>query len=806
MNIGNYPVHQVKRGGLGEVYFCSADQAPDAKWIVLKTFQKQFFYAPEVRKAFISEAVNWMKLSHVPYVLPVLHFDYVEDRPFLFMIYVPPDTRNRTTLEDHLKSGPLELTDIYKFAFQLTLALQTAAKIIPGLLHGDLKPDNLFILNGNLLVADFGLSRTVESNMDYFGTPPYRAPECWAQGSRSGIGADIYAFGIILYQMLTGRMPFEVNSQEEWEQAHVNTTPFIPPIFEPSAQKSEKSSLFAVFQKQKPVATPSLQQLLFELALQCLAKKAEARPPDFRAVLQHLLDIGKADESFIIDQFTILHQAAHYMHASEKVLIGEAYSKILNTLIKLDRIDLAMEELRKIPADAYDAELWHLSGTIHSLSGDDDTAMQHLASAIDGYENEDKKTMCRVEVGLSLKRLGRYEEAVALFADLLQKAPDKLLYNVVINYATVYMEWAKWPEAAQLLESYAHRNPKAGFHLWVNLGRVYKKMNELPKALQCFENTLQLNPNLAMIHVDAAELLIEMSQNYSQAIHHLEAAAQLGYETPKLLFLLAETYSNLRDFESADDYFNIIEDHLGEPGFDEEWYYFARMFYHREKGALDQAEACITKALDSSPDNPAYLLQWAILLDQTGQKDTLIQCLERLISLRPDDEQLHEWLASLQAVQIEAGEEYPEITQVDENNFVLILRHRLKNYASDPALGVGDLLEVEPAGFSFPHDFYDENKLKQLFEHNGFVPGRSKFHLLMAVFICWVKGRLDAAYILANTGVTLYPDFPDFPLVLGIASEFMLREECTAWFAKATTMGLNPDQPETLLNFYPHQN
>lgn len=804
MTIGNYPVHLVKRGGLGEVYFCSTSQAPDAHWIVLKTFQKQFFYSPEVRKAFVREAINWMKLSHVPYVLPVLHFDYVEERPFLFLVYVPGDARNRTTLEDHLKEGPLDLTDTYRFAFQLALALQTAAKIIPGIIHGDLKPDNLFILNGNLLVADFGLSRTVDSNVDYFGTPPYRAPECWQAGSRAGVGADIYAFGMILYQMLTGRMPFEADTNEKWQQAHAQASPFVPPAF--MTQQREKPNLLSVFQKPKPAETPSLQQLLFDLALQCLAKKPEARPPDFRTVLQRLLDIGKADEAFIIDQFTILHQAAHYMHASENVLIVEAYSKILNTLIKLDRIDLAMEELRKIPADAFDAELWHLSGTIHSLSGDDTTALQHLEKAFTEYEDADKKTMCRVEIGLSLKRLGRYDEAVQLFADLLQKAPDKILYNVVINYATVYMEWGKWPEAAQLLESYARRNPNAGFHLWVNLGRAYKKMNELPKALQCFENTLQINPNLAMVHVDAAELLIEMSQNYSQAIHHLEAAAKLGFEDPKLLFLLAETYSNLRDFEAADYYFNIIEDHLGEPGFDEEWWYFAKTFYHRGKGALEQAEACITKALTYKPDNPAYLVQWAALLDQTGQKDQLRQCLEKLTTLRPDDEQLREWLASVQDTQQEEEAELPEITQVDENNFALILRHRLKKYASDPTFEVSDLLEVEPAGFSFPNDFYNENELTQLLENKDFDCTKSKFHLLMAVFICWVKGRLDLAYQLAKMGAVQYPDLPDFMLAAGIASGFMLLEESATWLEKAAEQGLDIDQPETLLHYYPHEN
>ena len=120
-------------------------------------------------------------------------------------------------------SEPLAL----RFARDITAAMLHAHRMIPEFVHGDLKPENVLITSSlTTKLSDFGLARgggVVEGAG--LGTPLYRAPECWAGGGPTE-KADIYAFGLILFEMITGEHPFrQARTDDELSTWHAEVNP-----------------------------------------------------------------------------------------------------------------------------------------------------------------------------------------------------------------------------------------------------------------------------------------------------------------------------------------------------------------------------------------------------------------------------------------------------------------------------------------------------------------------------------------------------------------------------------------------------
>jgi serine/threonine protein kinase len=182
------------------------------------------------------------------------------------------------TLEDSLRQGrPLSDPDAARIAQELASALAYAHG--QGVVHRDVKPANvLFDEDGRAKLTDFGIARVTDASTlteagTILGTAAYISPE-QARGETVGPAADVYAFGVILYRMLTGQLPFDAESAIELAAMHAAETP--RPI----------ASL-------RGDAPPGLERL----ATTALAKSPQDRPPDGNALLAELAGIeDRTDE------------------------------------------------------------------------------------------------------------------------------------------------------------------------------------------------------------------------------------------------------------------------------------------------------------------------------------------------------------------------------------------------------------------------------------------------------------------------------------------------------------------------------
>ena len=250
---GRYEVVRALEGGMGLVYLC-IDHESGASPVALKTFKPKFLSDRSTRDRFLREGTIWVALGKHP---NIVHAHRVERRRNGLEVYLVlewvaalseelEDASLRAILH---KRKYLPVEQALTFALHIARGMRHATTQIPGLAHRDLKPENVLVgRDGNARVTDFGLASVLVAIHDTqsgtnahirtsdggVGTPLYMAPEQWKRNTRVDLRADIYAFGCILYEMLTGQLAVSGKDATELSRAHqlgwVNPLPkTIPP-------------------------------------------------------------------------------------------------------------------------------------------------------------------------------------------------------------------------------------------------------------------------------------------------------------------------------------------------------------------------------------------------------------------------------------------------------------------------------------------------------------------------------------------------------------------------------------------------
>jgi len=230
-------------------------------------------------KRFKQEAVLCRKLQH-PNAVQVDDIDEAEDgRPFIVMEYV----EGRSLREVIQSEAPMPVARVCRIARQVASALDAAHRL--GMVHRDIKPGNILVLSKpegeQAKVLDFGIAKLRESRASdatagmtltgpgmVVGTPPYMSPEqaLGKRGDEIDGRSDLYSLGIVMYQMLTGELPFASDTTVAMLLAHIQALP--PPLLGRPGLKIPE-----------PVAS---------VVMQCLEKKPESRPASAKALIEGL--------------------------------------------------------------------------------------------------------------------------------------------------------------------------------------------------------------------------------------------------------------------------------------------------------------------------------------------------------------------------------------------------------------------------------------------------------------------------------------------------------------------------------------
>jgi len=249
---------------MGVVY--KAEDTKLRRTVALKFLPHEIDRDPEAKKRFLREAQAAAGLDH-PNICPVYEVDEAEGEMFLTMAFV-----EGRSLKDRIAEGRLPLVEALAIAVQVAEGLGAAHE--RGVVHRDVKPANIMLgREGQVRITDFGLA-SLEGGVDLtrpqtvLGTPAYMSPEQF-RGEKTDGRADIWSFGCTLYEMTTGRRPFEGERASDIRERVLNDA---PP--DPASLRAE------------------IPRGLADAILKCLGKRPLDRFPDFEALLAALRSEG----------------------------------------------------------------------------------------------------------------------------------------------------------------------------------------------------------------------------------------------------------------------------------------------------------------------------------------------------------------------------------------------------------------------------------------------------------------------------------------------------------------------------------
>ena len=251
---GKYKVEEkIGEGGMATVYRASHQHFNEE--LAIKVVSSALSNNQEFLDRFKREAVITRKLRH-PNAVRLDDFDITEDgRPFIAMEYV----RGKSLRQVLQEKGNLPVPRAFNIASQVARALGAAHKL--GIVHRDIKPDNVLLVRQSdgtdlVKVLDFGIAKVTGEDLKtdtgykptstgmVLGTPHYLSPE-QARGKKSGEidgRSDLYAVGVMLYEMVTGELPFKSDTAIEMLLHHIQTAPVPTHLLKPEMKISEQAS------------------------------------------------------------------------------------------------------------------------------------------------------------------------------------------------------------------------------------------------------------------------------------------------------------------------------------------------------------------------------------------------------------------------------------------------------------------------------------------------------------------------------------------------------------------------------------
>jgi len=273
--VGSYKItEQLGHGGMATVW--KAYHAPLERYVAIKVLHPVFVDDAAFLERFHKEAKIVARLVH-PHIVPVYDFSEEEGMPYLVMRYVEGET-----LKTVLRRGSLPLRRILKILRPVGEALAYAHG--QGVLHRDIKPSNIMETpEGEVFLTDFGLARMMEdvdlafSRDMMVGTPQYISPE-QVRGEELDRGTDIYSLGIVLFETLTERVPFEGDTAQAIIRAQIFSPPPRPSHFVPTIPESVERVVLKALAKDRGDRYRSVEEMM--AALESAAQESGLSLPE----------------------------------------------------------------------------------------------------------------------------------------------------------------------------------------------------------------------------------------------------------------------------------------------------------------------------------------------------------------------------------------------------------------------------------------------------------------------------------------------------------------------------------------------
>jgi serine/threonine protein kinase/Flp pilus assembly protein TadD len=513
--------------------------------VAIKVLHPAFKEDPNFLARFQREARIVAKLEH-PHIVPVYDFSEHKGMAYLVMRYIEGET-----LKAYLTGEPLAPERILEILGPVAEALFYAHR--QGVLHRDIKPSNVMLTpEGGIFLTDFGLARMAQSGEStlsqdkMIGTPQYMSPE-QAKGEKVDERTDIYSLGVVLFEMLTGRVPFSADTPYAVVHDHIYTPLPLPTTIKPDIPPVLERVVLKALAKEKDDRYQKVAELTiaFEDAVVEAASGITPAPEE-----------EKAAEPTIVPSTAVEAQPAAPEAKPSRMrwlIIGGAAALLCVCCAglflasqaqktKSTPTPIARPEIKPTPPPKGPAEMPppggkdSVSQALRQVQANPDDPKAHFELA-NAYAMQGDKVKALEEYGRAIELDGGYLEAYMEVGDMLAAQGD------FAGAAKAYQV------AAELEPDNVAINLKAG--------RALFEDGQIEPAVDYFHRVAELDPDLPLPHAAVGIFLVSRG-DLEEGRERLETALRLAPDLPEAHFGMGRYWKAVGDIEKARQEFESV--------------------------------------------------------------------------------------------------------------------------------------------------------------------------------------------------------------------------------------------------------
>ena len=612
-------------GGMGKVY--KARDSRLDRFVAIKLLRRDLADRPEIHERFVREARTIASLNH-PHICTLHDVGQQDNADFLVMEYLEGET-----LAERLARGPLPLDEVLQYAIQIADALDKAHK--QGVIHRDLKPGNIMLTGAGLKLLDFGLAKlkretepftllsqlttpanTISAPGTIIGTLSYMAPE-QLEARDVDARADIFAFGAVLYEMVTGKRAFDGKGGASVIAAILKDDP--PPVTQSNAQvPSELDRIVAKMLAKNPADRyASAAEIVVELrALQ----RGLAEPSRFGA-LRHArfaLSLAVAAMAIAIAVLVFLsppvrERLGNWLRPNplprEKLVAVLPFSVVSNDPKEKAFSDGLTETLTaKLTQLTVDPTLQVVPAPEirdKSASTIDDVRKEFGATLV--VEGNLQQSGNRVRINIAMVDTGTHRQLRAQSLTVAASDPFAV-QDQVVNAAVGMLQVAVQPAEREVLSAHGTETARAYDFYLQGLGYLqdYDKRENIENAVKVFNTALELDPRYAGAYAGRGQAYWKMYETSGSAKdlrwidssrRDCEHSLSLDKRLPAAHVCLGTVYKGTGHYEDAVAQFESAV--AAEPTSDDAYRGLADAY--ERLGKLDDAEKTYRRAIELRP-------------------------------------------------------------------------------------------------------------------------------------------------------------------------------------------------------------
>jgi serine/threonine protein kinase/lipoprotein NlpI len=635
-------IEELGRGGMGVVY--KAEDTKLKRTVALKLLPPELTHIPEVKDRFKREAQAAAALDH-PNICTVYEFDETDRANFISMAYIEGQS-----IKKKIEQGPLGLEQVMKIAGQVAEGLQAAHE--NDIVHRDIKSANIMVTEkGQTKIMDFGLARIAGTTLltqkgTAMGTIAYMSPE-QAQGREVDHRTDIWSFGVMLYEMFTGKLPFH----GEHEQAVIYS-----------------------LLKEKPEPISNLKPEIPESIEQVVNKALEKDPDKRYQQMDDLLDDLKSISAGIVPEEIKMRMRKEKLRKRKRAILYACAASLVIILVVLGSIllkgppetidSIAVLPLENLTGDA--EQQYFVDGVTDEVIGElsQISALRVISrQSVMRYRESDKLlpeiarelNVDAVVVGLvqqagdtvriRIQLIDAFPEERILWGQTYEKPMTEILamYNEVARAIVNKVQITLTPTEKTRLASARQVNPQAYEAYLKGMSHLYRfTPPEIDAALHYFEQALEADPEYALAYAGISLVwgcreqfgLVMPSEATPKSKEAAQKALELDDTLPEVHYQWAgiKTWMDWDWEEGEQAYKRALE---LKPNFAEALAYYSNLLCYR--GRMDEALAMAERAQQLDPVNSVILSISATTYEYLRRFDGAIELHQKVLQTSPND-------------------------------------------------------------------------------------------------------------------------------------------------------------------------